>query len=354
MSTLQLLRLRAYVTRDLGSHGKGFKVTFQILALSGGGYRGLFTIDMLARLEQDAGKPLYQCFDLIAGTSIGGIVAIGLAMGKSAESIRSEFLKHGEDIFPRKYWFSNPYYFMKMIWWPKYSAEPLRAVIENVVGKDTKFGEAKTRLLVPAVNMTKSQVQMFKTPHHRDLKVDQKRLAVDVALATSAAPTFFPMAKFDESLFIDGGIVANAPDLCAIHEAVQYCGVHSDDIRILSLGTTTKKFSLPNSVRVNFGRFGWMRKDRLPSTLISAQQQLVDFMLKQQLKDRYLRIDALPSEEQTSDLGLDVADKKRRSTLQGLASSAYQEFIPNPLLQSMLKHEAPRYENRTVLRASPA
>lgn len=324
-------------------------MTFQILALSGGGYRGLFTIELLARLEKEAGKPLYECFDLIAGTSIGGIVAIGLAMGKSAESIRDEFLKHGEDIFPRKYWFKNPYYFLKMVFWPKYSSKPLRTVIENVVGKDTNLGQARTRLLVPAVNMTKSQVQMFKTPHHPNLKVDQHRLAVDVALATSAAPTFFPMAKFDDSLFIDGGIVANAPDLCAIHEAVQYCGVHSDDIRILSLGTTTKKFSLPNSIRVNLGRYGWLRKDRLPSTLISAQQQLVDFMLKQQLKDRYLRIDALPSEDQTSDLGLDVADKKRRSTLQGLASGTYQEFISNKTLQDMLKHEAPRYENRTTL-----
>ncbi|WP_315922115.1 CBASS cGAMP-activated phospholipase [Mesorhizobium sp. SP-1A] len=324
-------------------------MAFQILALSGGGYRGLFTIDVLARLEQEAGKPLHQCFDMIAGTSIGGIVAIGLAMGKSAESIRDEFLKHGEDIFPRKYWFKSPYYFLKMLWGPKYSAAPLRAVIENVVGKNTKLGQAKTRLLVPAVNMTKSQVQMFKTPHHPNLKVDQHRLAVDIALATSAAPTFFPMAKFDDSLFIDGGIVANAPDLCAIHEAVEYCGVEHRDIRLLSVGTTTKKFSLPNSIGVNLGRIGWIRKDRLPSTLISAQQQLVDFMLKHQLTDRYLRIDALPSEDQTSDLGLDVADTKRRSTLQGLASGAYQEFISNKTLQDMLNHEAPRYENRTTL-----
>ena len=322
-------------------------MTFQILALSGGGYRGLFTIEVLARLEQDAGKPLHQCFDMIAGTSIGGIVAIGLAMGKSAESIREEFLKHGEDIFPRKYCIQNAYYFLKTILFPKYSAKPLRTVIENVVGEDTSLGQARTRLLVPAVNMTKGRVQMFKTPHHPDLKVDQHRLAVDVALATSAAPTFFPMAKFDNSLFIDGGIVANAPDLCAIHEAKQYCGVRIEDIRVLSLGTTTKTFSLPNSIRVNLGRIGWLRRDRLPSTLISAQQQLVDYMLKQELKDRYLRIDALPSEDQTSDLGLDVADKKRRSTLQGLASGVYQDFVSHPVLQNMLRHEAPRYDNLT-------
>lgn len=324
-------------------------MTFQILSLSGGGYRGLFTIELLAKIEADAGKPLYQCFDMIAGTSIGGIIAIGLAMGKSAESIRLEFIDQGENIFPPKKTFLHRFHsFSKGIFLAKYSAAPLKQVIENVVGKETLLGDAKTRLLVPAVNMTKSQVQMFKTPHNPKLTRDKKRLAVDVALATSAAPTYFPIAKFDNSLFIDGGIVANAPDLCAIHEAVHYCGVARSDIRILSIGTTTEKFSLPNSLGLNQGVWGWMiRKQRLPSVLISAQQQLVDFMLKQELKERYLRIDSLPSNEQTSDLGLDIADKKRRSTLQGLASGAHQEFSSNEMLQNILAHEASTYENLT-------
>src|ERR1700692_2978457 len=82
-------------------------MAFQILALSGGGYRGLFTSSILAKLEQQAKRPIGDCFDLITGTSIGGVIALGLGLGKSAESIRKMFLDHGEEIFtrgePRRY-----------------------------------------------------------------------------------------------------------------------------------------------------------------------------------------------------------------------------------------------------------
>lgn len=323
-------------------------MTFQILALSGGGYRGLFTIEVLAELEKMAGKPLHKSFDMIAGTSIGGIIAIGLAMGKSATEIKDEFLNHGEKIFPSKGGFiDTPMYFLKSIFAPKYSSDALRSVIENVVGKQAKIGDAKTRLLIPTVNMTKGQVQMFKTPHNSNLIMDQHRLAVDVALATSAAPSYFPMAYFDNSYFVDGGIVANAPDHCAIHEAVQYCNVLSEDIKVVSIGTTTKKFSLPNSLGGNLGHIGWIRKSRLPSTIISAQQQMVEFMLKQHLKDRYIRIDANPSQEQTSDLGLDIATFKQRDTLLGLARGVIQDFSSHSELQNMLRHCAPRFKNLT-------
>jgi uncharacterized protein len=76
-------------------------MTFQILALSGGGYRGLFTSAILAKLEQQAQRPIGDCFDLIAGTSIGGVIALGLALGKSADSINRMFLDHGEEIFTK-------------------------------------------------------------------------------------------------------------------------------------------------------------------------------------------------------------------------------------------------------------
>ena len=75
-------------------------MTFQILSLSGGGYRGLFTAEILARLEEQADRPIGGCFDLIAGTSIGGIIAIGLGVGRTATDIRDAFLDNGEAIFP--------------------------------------------------------------------------------------------------------------------------------------------------------------------------------------------------------------------------------------------------------------
>ncbi|RWP01396.1 MAG: patatin [Mesorhizobium sp.] len=317
---------------------------FNILSLSGGGYRGLFTIEVLSRLEQKAGKPIGQCFDLIAGTSIGGIIAIGLAMDKTAKEIREIFLEKGPKIFPKgepaSGWLSRKVdQFRLFTGGPKYDGTVLRATIEKIVGKDTLLGEAQTRLVIPAVNMTKGSVQIFKTPHSSGVVVDLHRKAVDVAMATSAAPTFFPMAKIDSSYYADGGLVANSPDACALHEAAHFCDQDISDVTLLSIGTTTTGFSLPTSLGPDLGIMQWMKNQRLMSTVMSSQQQIVDFMVGHQLRGRYMRIDAQPSNEQIVDLGLDLATPARRDTLLGLAEGEYQKVAGSPFIQRVLTHK---------------
>ena len=320
-------------------------MTFQILALSGGGYRGLFTSSVLTKLEEQAGCPLHQCFDLIAGTSVGGIIALGLAMGKKAESIRKMFLDHGEEIFPRGEvpisWLGRKRARVFEWYHPKYDGTVLRTRIEGVLGADTKLGDAKTRVLIPTVNMTMGSVQMFKTAHTPKLMTDHTLKAVDIAMATSAAPLYFPMAEVGNSHFIDGGVVANAPDLCALHEAVQFLDRKIEEVSIMSIGTTTSKFSLPTSAGREFGQRDWLKNDRLSSTVISSQQQLVDFMLKHQLRERYVRFDEEPSAEQTSDLGMDLATESRRKTLLGLEDGCYQRLCNDSRVKDMLAHRSP-------------
>lgn len=317
---------------------------FQILALSGGGFRGLFTSSILARLEDQAKRPLGECFDLIAGTSAGGIIALGLAMGKSAATIQEMFLAHGEEIFPRGERPKSRLGRLKarVFEWrnPKYDGTVLRQKIEAVLGADTKLGEAKTRVLIPAVNMTKGKVQMFKTAHHPDFMNDYKLGAVDIAMATSAAPLYFPMAEVGNSNFIDGGVVANAPDLCAVHEAISFLNQKLEEITVLSIGTTTSKFSLPSSLGRFFGQRHWLENQRLASTVISSQQQLVDSMLEHQLGERYVRFDEQPSAEQVSDLGLDLATESHRKTLLGMADGCYQALCNDQRVLGMLAHRA--------------
>lgn len=320
-------------------------MAFQILALSGGGYRGLFTSSILTKLEAQARRPIGDCFDLITGTSIGGVIGLGLALGKSAESIKKMFLDHGEEIFTR----GEPPKGRLARWrarysqWhhAKYDGTVLRQKIEEVVGKNTRLADARTRLLIPSVNMTKGSVQMFKTAHHPNFMNDHKLLAADIAMATAAAPLYFPMAQIENSNFIDGGVVANAPDMCAVHEAIKFLDQKMEDISVLSIGTTTSKFSLPSSLGKDFGQKQWLENGRLVSTVLSSQQQLVDFMLKHQLGDRYVRFDAQPSPEQTSDLGLDLATENRRQTLLGMADGCYQALSNNPELIAMLSHRPP-------------
>jgi hypothetical protein len=317
-------------------------MTFNILALSGGGYRGLFTIEVLARMEQSAGRPIGECFDLISGTSIGGIIAIGLAMGQSAERIKKEFIDRGEDIFPTRKPPRTTLGKCLAMWRsaskPKHDGVALRKTVESVIGKDTLIRDAKTRLLVPAINMTTGRVQMFKTPHHERLTLDGPRSAVDVAMATSAAPLFLPLSKMGENYYADGGLVANAPDACAIHEAIHFCDQKFEDLRLISIGTTLTGFGLPTSLGADFGAKKWVENQRIVATVMGAQQQMVNYMTGHVLGDRYLRIDTPLSSEQAADVGLDVATLERRGVLLGLAESAFQAASPSPLLQAALRH----------------
>ncbi|TIP26209.1 MAG: patatin [Mesorhizobium sp.] len=319
-------------------------MTFQILSLSGGGYRGLFTIEVLARLEEQARRPIGECFDLVAGTSIGGIIAIGLAMGKTAKEIKAVFLEEGETIFPRGErpitWLGKQLARLESYFGgPKYDGVALRAAIARILDPDVLIGHAQTRLLIPSINMTKGSVQIFKTPHDSRLVVDLHRKAIDVAMATSAAPLFFPLAKIDDSYFADGGLVANSPDACAVHEAIHFADQKPHDLRVLSIGTTSTGFSLPTSLGPSLGGAEWLKNERLISTVFSSQQQLVDFMMRHQLGDRYLRIDVRSSAEQSVDLGMDLATPARRSTLLGLAEGAHQDIAGSHFISVVLAHQ---------------
>lgn len=189
---------------------------FQILCLSGGGYLGLFSAEILALAEERFGEPLGRHFDLIAGTSVGGILALGLAFEVPASAMRDAFNTSGQKIFsgrPKPQGrFAARRDLLRYLIGPKYSAGPLRELVGGFLGKDTRLGQAKHRVIIPAVNMTKGGPQVFKTPHHPDFRSDYKLSAVDIAMATSAAPTLFPLAEIQNSLYADGGLFAAAPD----------------------------------------------------------------------------------------------------------------------------------------------
>lgn len=318
---------------------------FRILALSGGGYRGLYTAHILAEYEQRAGKPIAQCFDLIAGTSIGGILALGLALEVPAAKIRDKFIENGELIFSAR---SKPSGILcnirdiwRFAWRPKYSGLALRKTIEEVLGPDVTLGSAKHRVIIPAVNMTTGAVQIFKTPHHETFVRDHQLKLADIGLATSAAPTIFPMARVGNWHFVDGGLFANAPDFCALHESTHFLGAQRPETQILSIGTTTTRYSLANSSGVNFGAFQWLMGGRLLSTMISAQQQVTEFMLSHLLGDNFIRVDQPQSHEQAVELGLDVANKNARETIIGLADATVQQTIVKPKIIEILEGKAP-------------
>jgi uncharacterized protein len=308
--------------------------SFHALALTGGGYRGLYTAATLQVLEEHLGKPIGRYFDLITGTSIGGIVALAVAFEIPMKSVVEVFTLHGEAIFPNEV--SMPrssktgqiWDLLKHLRKPKYSTAPLRNAINSLIPETATLADAIHPVVIPAINVTTGKPQVFKTRHLTQYMRDWRYRAVDVALATSAAPTFFELAEIDGNYYADGGLIANAPDLLAMHEAEHFLGLDASCIRMLSVGTTTKNYSLSKTVGRNLGVLDWMTNQRLFSIMISGQQQMTEQALRHRLGQRYVRIDTEPSQEQASDLGLDRATKVAKETLIALGRKTASDMLP--------------------------
>jgi hypothetical protein len=319
---------------------------FQILSLSGGGYLGLYSAAVLAEIESTTGVPIARHFDLLAGTSIGGIIALALAREVSAKDIQVCFEEHGQKIFsarpaPQPVWPALYDIIRRSLLFSKYDPAPLRDTITEILGANTRLGDLKHPVIIPAVNLTRGSTKLFKTPHHQDFKIDYELRAVDVALATAAAPTYFPLAEIKGELFADGGLFANSPDLMAVHEATHFFGHGEAEVRLLSVGTTTAKYSFAHPKSLKLGVIHWLSGARLLNVSIAAQQQSVDFMLRHRLPGRYLRLDEYQSKEQERALGLDVATDEAKKTANGMAHGTFQNAVNDPLLMGMLEYSAP-------------
>ena len=221
----------------------------RILSIDGGGILGTFPAAFLAKLEQNLPEPIGNYFDLIAGTSTGGIIAIGLAMGLPARELLHLYESRGPAIFGQGNGRLTDYIRGKLrlgrwLIMHKYDAESLRRVLKEVLG-DRRIGDAKTRLLIPAWNPVARSVYIYKTAHHPRLCNDYKCLAVDAAMATAAAPTYFRHHVTQHAVGLtDGGTWANNPTALAVVEAIAMLGWPRDTLRVLSLGCLEETYSI--------------------------------------------------------------------------------------------------------------
>jgi predicted acylesterase/phospholipase RssA len=301
---------------------------FRILSLAGGGYLGLYTAGVLAGLEERAGEPLARRFDLIAGTSVGGILAIALAFEIPVRQIVELFRQHGPEIFSARHMPTSSVGRLldltRSVLGPKYSGVALRRAMEDILGK-RRLGQAKHRLVVPAVNVSLSQTKVFKTPHSRASQGDARVLAVDVAMATSAAPAYFPSVQVGEHLYADGGIFAVAPDQVALHEAEHFLAIDPARMVMLSVGTATQNYRPSGGVEADDGAVGWLSEGRLILTTVSVQQQHIHAMLEDRLGERYWRIDSAWPDH---GLGIDIATPEAANRLLGLSQASLDSLTP--------------------------
>lgn len=303
---------------------------FHILALDGGGAKALFTAHVLARLEEDLELNVADSFDLIAGTSAGGIIALALGAGLRPAEIRDHFDSLVREVFPaaRR---RSPHRTVR----PAYSAKALNQALTGVLG-DRLLGASQKRLIIPSWDVAMGSVHVFKTPHHERLRRDWRIPMVDVAMATTAAPTFFPAAVVDGHRLIDGGAWANNPSVVAVTEAISMLGAHLGGIRVLNIGTLDPVGVGAHPERLDKG--GWAQwATSAAELLVSASsrggQGTAEHLVG---KSNYHRFDArVPG-------GLYALDKIKPDSLAGIAASVSREISPT-YQHTFAQHTAASY-----------
>ena len=131
----------------------------RVLAIDGGGVRGVLPAAFLATVEENIGGDVVDYFDLIVGTSTGGIIALGLGGGLSAAEIRDFYLERGPRIFSGISWLRKA---RGLATAPEYDHQQLRTELEDVFG-DRRIGESRTRLVVPSMDVNSGKVHLWKT-----------------------------------------------------------------------------------------------------------------------------------------------------------------------------------------------
>jgi hypothetical protein len=295
-----------------GTTGTDPPVTFQILSIDGGGLKGLFSAAVLAELEADLRTSIVDHVDLVAGTSTGGLIALALGAGLTPAEIVEFYVNNGPAIFghPRR---------LRRLWKPKHASDALRTALAQIYG-DRTLGTSAKRLVIPSYTLDGNDVYLFKTPHSPRLTRDYKERMVDVALATTAAPTYLPPARLRNNRLVDGGVWANNPALIAIAEATSMLGIDLAGIRVLSLGTTDDVSDLGRKLDRG-GIIPWVRYGR--DVLLRAPA-VGTFHTAEHLigPDRVTRIDpAVPA----GVFGLDRIDAER---IRGLAEDVARRFAP--------------------------
>ncbi len=229
---------------------------YKVLTLDGGGIKGVFTLGVLAQFENFLEKPINDYFDLIVGTSTGGIIALGLGKGFSANDLLKFYSKMGENIFSGNRFLNS----IKHLGLSKYKNVILKRCLEEKFG-ETRLGESKIRLVIPSQNLDTGEVHLYKTPHQERLKEDYKIRMSEIALATSSAPTYFPILKASSGLYlVDGGVYANNPISIAATEAVGVLSWPSADIKILSIGCTNEPIDIKAAKKYPLGIGYWAIK----------------------------------------------------------------------------------------------
>lgn len=256
---------------------------YKILSIDGGGIRGLIAGLILVEIEKRTGKAISELFDLIAGTSTGGILALGLTVpdestGKakySAQDISQLYQHKGPLIFQRNFksWLG--------VFDEKYSSRGIETLLDEYFG-EIELKSALTELLITSYDFQRKRQPFFFKSRRAQIDPQRNFKMKFVARATSAAPTYFEPFKLittpvEYHSLLDGGIFANNPAMCAFAEAMKF---HPQaDILMVSLGTGARTVEIVYEKAINWGLLEWVRP--LIYLMMNGNNETVDYQLRE-------------------------------------------------------------------------
>lgn len=318
------------------------KKPFKILSIDGGGIKGLYSAKIIEHLEEKYNCSTSDRFDMICGTSTGGLIALALSLKISAKEISQFYEKNGKTIFPHRTILGG--IIRQTLWRGKYSDKPLRIALEKIFG-DKKLADLQNLVCIPTYSLTDARPWVFKYDHKEGkLDRDNKALCVDVALATSAAPTYFPIAEidyYDRKQFIDGGVWANNPTMVGVIEALTYfVGKDKpfDSIDVLSVSSLNNTGGKPIELKRYRSFIKW--RNDLFDTSIIGQSHFTHYMMTKlcelnHIKIKYVRV---PSEnisaEQQHLVQLDVASDNAIQLIKGKGNDRGELAKKDPQIET--------------------
>jgi predicted acylesterase/phospholipase RssA len=292
----------------------------RILSIDGGGVRGLIPAVILSKLERLTGQPIAHLFDLVAGTSTGGILALGLSRpgpdGRPlfpAEKMAELYEKEGSKIFSTSLW--RKIRSIGSLAEEKYPAHGIESVLQHFFGA-ARLKDACTDVLVPSYEIERRTPFFFRSSMARE-RADYDFPMWQAARATSAAPTYFEPVKVpngnDHWALIDGGVIANNPAVCALVEA-RARHPEATDFLIVSVGTgiRLKRFAIDDAQK--WGAARWIRP--VLDIVLDGSSATVDYQLRQLSDAKYHRFQV------SLQPGEDAMDDVRPKTLRNLRLQA--------------------------------
>jgi uncharacterized protein len=265
----------------------------RVLAVDGGGVRGLIPALVLAELERRTNRPVCQMFDLLAGTSTGGLLTLGMAMPDlrgepvmRAAHIIEMYERAGENIFVRTS--HNP---VHPLLHERYAATHIERTLDRYFG-DTPLSAAAVDVVVTSYDLLSRDVCLLSSRAAREQPSLDMLMRV-AARATSAAPTYFePVsvqhgAPGQERLLIDGGVCANNPAMCAYAEVQRL--QPGADVLMVSLGTGDPSRAFPSHEVRDWGLAHWARV--ILHVVLDGASEMVHLQLRELLdRRRYYRL----------------------------------------------------------------